>query len=188
MIPHFALPWWLFGAAVIIAFWAFEASFRIVNRLRRRIEELENDRIPPLEIIFDPQNPAKRFWSMESPTDKDGRKLPGAFWEYRVEVKNNSSRTVRNVSVTTERIGQMAQRPSDHYFDKIKKTSCDLKPGCSELVSIIHWPIPIKQAGMLAAEMALEYGPVKVIASADDSMPSIRTFGFDYQAEPMLFE
>lgn len=30
----------------------------------------------PLQIIFDPQNPARRFWSMESPRDDSGQKMP----------------------------------------------------------------------------------------------------------------
>jgi len=140
----------------------------------------------PLEIIFDADNPARRFWSMESFLDENGKKRPGGFWEYRVEIKNKSSKTVKNVSVSTERIGQMAQRPFDHAFDKTQKIACDIRPGCSELIAVVRWPIPIKQVGMLAGETALEYGPIKVIASGDDSKPTTRLFKFDYQKEPML--
>jgi hypothetical protein len=142
----------------------------------------------PLEIIFDTSNPAKRFWSMESPKDESGLPKPGVFWEYRVEVKNNSQRTIRNVSVTIEHLGQCPLRPRDQIFDKINKISCDLKPGCSELVPVVRWPIPKIQAGMLAGLSALEYGPIKIIASGDDSKPSVRTFNFDYQTEQMLFD
>jgi hypothetical protein len=73
-------------------------------------------------------------------------------------------------------------------FDKIRKTSCDLKPGMSELVPVIRWPHPKIMAGMLAGGSALEYGPVKVTVSADDVPPAVRVFQFDYQAEPMLFD
>jgi hypothetical protein len=86
-----------------------------------------------------------------------------------------------------EHTGGMPLRPVDSIFDKNRKTSCDLKPGCSELIPIIRWPIPAIQAGMLAGSTALEYGPVTVMASADDARPTMRIFKFDYQAEPMLF-
>lgn len=189
MVPHhFALSWWLLGAAVILLLWLFEASVGLTGKLRQRINELERAHASPLEIIFDPSNPARRFWSIEALPGSSGQSMRGGFWEYRVEIKNNSSRTLKNVSVTTEHVGQMPIRPVDQPFDKIRKTSCDLKPGCSELVPVVRWPIPIRQVGMLAGPSALEYGPIKVIASADDSTPSIRVFRFDYQAEPMLFD
>jgi hypothetical protein len=141
----------------------------------------EQNKLSPLEIIFDPANPARRFWSMESSEQ-------GVFWEYRVEIVNHSSKTLRNVSLTTEHLGQMGRRPVDQKFDKFKQVSCDLKPGCSELVRIVPWPIPKIQAGMLASSSALEYGPIKVTASADDVLPSMRLFQFDYQQTPMIFD
>jgi hypothetical protein len=144
---------------------------------------------PVLEIIFDPKNPAKRFWSRESPRDEKGNPKPGIFWEYRVAIRNNSRKTIRNVSVTVEHIGQnLPVRPVDAIFDKIRKPSCDLKPGTDELIPVIRWPIPVVQAGMLANSTALEYGPVKVTASGDDVPPTERVFQFDYQSEPMLFD
>jgi len=105
---------------------------------------------PPIEIIFDPTNPAERFWSFESPRDEQGNKKPGIFLEYRVEITNRSSKTLRNASVTIEHIGKLPLRPTDTVFDKIRKTSCDLKPECSELAPVIRWPHPKTQAGMLA--------------------------------------
>lgn len=90
--------------------------------------------------------------------------------------------------VTTEHLGQMPIRSANQPFDKIKKTSCDIKPWCSELVPVIRWPIPKIQAGMLCGPDALAYGPIKVTASADDTKPSIRIFKFDYQTEQMLFD
>lgn len=146
----------------------------------------EKEDKPALEIIFDPSNPAKRFWSIESLRDGTGQPKPGTFWEYRLEIKNNSSRTLRNVSVTTEHIGQLPVRPVDQVFDKIKRASCNLKSGCSELVPIFRWPNPKIQGGMLAGPSALEYGPIKVVASADDVTPTVALFKFNYQAEPML--
>ena len=157
--------------------------------LRRRKDDSKPQGDSVLEIIFDPTNYARRFWSRESPRDENGNAKPGVFWEYRVEIKNNSQKTVRNVSVTVEHIGQqLPVRPIDAIFDKIRKTSCDLRPGACELVAVIRWPIPIVQAGMLAGPSALEYGPVKVTAVGDDVPPTVRVFQFDYQSEPMLFD
>src|SRR6267142_2502962 len=106
-----------------------------------------------LEIIFDAKNPARRFWSVESFLgENDDKKTLDVFWEYRVEIKNKSSKTVKNVSVTTEHTGQ----------------------------------IPIRQVGMLAGDTALEYGPIKVTVSGDDTKPATRVFSFNYQEEPMM--
>ena len=141
----------------------------------------------PLEIIFDPRNPANRFWSMESQIYENGNKKPIVFWEYRVEIKNRSFKTIRNVSLTKEHVGQMGKRPVDQIFDKIKQTSCDLKPGCRELVPVIRWPIQ-RLPGMLANSTALEYGPIVVTVSGDDVLPTTRIFQFDWQQTPMIFD
>jgi len=93
---------------------------------------------------------------------------------------------LRNVSVTTEHLGQLPVRPADKMFDRTKTTSCDLKPGCSELVSVVRWPNPKIQAGRLADRSALEYGPIQITTSADNVLPGVRTFKFDYQSEQML--
>lgn len=143
---------------------------------------------PPLHIIFDPANPAKRFWSMESPRDEHGNKQPGIFWEYRVEVKNVSSRTVRNVAIEVEHTGAMPMRPVDTWFDKTRNARTDLEPGHSELVPVVRWPIPTIQVGMLAGPSALAYGPVKVTARGDDVQKVEHVFQFDYQRTPMIFE
>jgi acyl carrier protein len=141
----------------------------------------------PLEIIFDAQNPASRHWSVEQVRDENGN--PNSpFWEHRVAIKNNSMKTLKNVSVTIERIGQMPERPYDTVFDKVKQPKCDIKPGCWELVPVMRWPFNKSQVGMLAGSSALAYGPVRVTASADDTAPSVREFQFDYQTEQMLFD
>ena len=97
-------------------------------------------------------------------------------------------KTLRNVSVTTERIGPMSERPYDNVFDKVKKLSCDIKPGCWELVPVMSWPTNKSQVGMLSGPSALAYGPVKITASADDTAPSVRLFQFDYQTDQMFDE
>lgn len=158
---------------------------RYINKINKREIDI-NCKLSPLEIIYDPTNPSKRFWSMVSAKDEKG--ILATAWQYRIEIKNNSLKTLRNVSVTTEHLGQMSILPSDKIFIKNRKLHCDLKPKCSELVAILHWPIPKIQPGMLAGKTALEYGPIKITASADDEIPSVKIFDFDYQTEQVLFE
>jgi len=142
----------------------------------------------PLEIIFDPTNPGRRFWSMEAQKDQNGKPLLPACWQYRVELRNNSSKTLRNVRISAEALGQIANRPLDMPFDKTQNFTIDINPNCSELVTILRWPHPKVQVGMLAGPSALEYGPIKIIASADNVPSKSRIFKFDYQKTPMIFD
>jgi hypothetical protein len=71
---------------------------------------------------------------------------------------------------------------------RTNKNFCDINPRTSELVKVLGWPIPIKQPGMLSSETALEYGPIKLVASAEDTLPATKVFEFDYQRTPMLRE
>jgi hypothetical protein len=141
----------------------------------------------PLEIIFEPLNPARRFWSRESHFD-DYKRLIGTFWEHRVEIRNNSLATLRNVAVTLERTGTVPVKPQRAFFIRAKTESCDINPGCSELVLVNRWPIHKPQVGSLAGPSAWGYGPIKVIASADDTVPTETVFDFNYETDQMLFE
>ena len=185
MIPRVSLKAWIIGTLILVVAFMFEASYRHAGKLADRLKAFDVQ--SPLEIIFDTHNPARRFWSMEQAYNELG--MPnGAFWEHRVEIRNNSLKTLRNVSVTTAHLGQMPMRPVNQPFDKIKKTTCNLQPGCTELVPVTRWPIPKVQEGMLAGSSALEYGPIKVTASADDTVPVTRLFHFDWQTDQMLFD
>lgn len=140
----------------------------------------------PLDIIFEPLNPARKFWSLEAKQDFYKR-VTGPYWEYRVEIKNTSQKTLRNVAVTVERIGPSPEKPHRADFVRLNADRCDLQPGCSELAAIIRWPHPKAQVGMLAGPSAWGYGPVCVIASADDVPPAERRFAFNYETDQMLF-
>ena len=156
-------------------------------RLTQLIKSEQNSPSPsPLEIIFEPLNPARKFWSLETKLDFYKR-VTGPYWEYRVEIKNNSLKTLRNVAVTVERIGPSPEKPYRADFVRLSASSCDLQPGCSELAAIIRWPHPKVQVGMLAGPSAWGYGPLHVIASADDVPPAERRFAFNYETEQMLF-
>jgi hypothetical protein len=141
----------------------------------------------PLEIIFEPLNPARRFWSLESHID-DYKRLIGTFWEHRLEIKNNSSVTLRNVTVIVERTGPSPVKPQRVPFIRTNTETCDINPGCSELVLVNRWPHPKTQVGMLAGPSAWGYGPVIVIASADDALPAKRRFAFNYETDQMFFD
>jgi uncharacterized membrane protein len=70
--------------------------------------------ISPLEIIFEPLNPARKLWSLESHVD-DYKRLIGNFWEHRVEIKNNFPIILRNVAVSVERIGAFPVKLKEPY-------------------------------------------------------------------------
>lgn len=175
----------------ILAFWVLPSAFALTSLLFwRQLEDFVKKLIgrSPLEINFDSANPGKKFWSLEPQKAKDGSELLPVCWQYRVEIENKSAKTLKNLRVSAETIGQLGARPMDMPFDKTQGTVTDLNPRCAELVTVLRWPYPTIQAGMLAGESAQEYGPVKVIASADNVPPAVRVFKFDYQKTPMLFD
>ncbi len=171
---------------VFCSFWLWR-----IERLAR-ISVTEELRIlresgPDLEIYFDPENHAKKFWSMESAKDyhNDGYVT---FWEYRVEVRNISKKTIRSVQVSREIIGPLPHRAVFMKFDATKTEAIDINPGHSALVPIVQWTIPIIQAGNLAGESAEAYGPIQVIATGNDTPAVIRLFRFNYQKTPMIYD
>jgi hypothetical protein len=152
--------------------------------LKRRVNAPEIG--SPLEIIFEPFNPARRFWSLIGYLDDAGK--GHSYWEHRVEIRNTSQKTVRNVMVTVERIGPCPQLPFSPPFKRSQLEKCDINPGCSELIQVNTWPHPKVQVGMLAGRSAWGYGPIQVIASGDDVLPAERKFAFNYETEQMLFD
>ena len=143
--------------------------------------------VSPLEVIFEPLNPARRFWSLESHFDDNG-KLLGTFWEHRIEIRNNSTVTLRNVVVMMECTGSMPQKPEKATFTRTKTDSCDINPRCSELVRVTRWSVNKSQVGFLTGKAAWGYGPIEIVASADNVIPVKAVFDFNYQSDQMLFE
>ena len=140
----------------------------------------------PIKIIFDQANPNRRFWSIEPMRDETGKQIPGTFWEYRALIRNMSAKTQRNVKVIVEAIGPMPTRPEPSQFDINKKHLIDLNPGEEALVLIRRWYNPPIVAGMACGTDV--YGPIKMTASADDVVPTIKLFHFDPERTPMIFE
>jgi hypothetical protein len=135
----------------------------------------------PFEIIFNPTNPFQQFWCMEprSPFDDNS---PYPCWVYKVNVKNNSSKTVKNVSVTAEYM--IEQVPGKKIVEKFD----NIKPQCSVFVRIFYWFILPPSADKLVASSVGACGLIKVIARADNILPTIRMFNYDSKKEPMIKE
>lgn len=184
-----------------IRYWGQDRDFysdpRVLKRdLRRVIKHLKKNaewsnappkehKEPELEIIFDPTNPGRKFWSIEQMRDEKG-KPTGSFWEYRALIKNNSSRTLRNVKAVVEAIGPMPTRPEPSHFDINKQNLIDLNPQEEALALIRRWFNPPIVVGMVCGVDA--YGPIKMTVSADDVPPTIKLFHFDPMQTPMIFE
>ena len=153
-----------------------------------------NERNTPLEIVFDKGNWDDKFWSMELAKDNNGVvKLPlSSYWEYRVAIRNNSTKTARNASVTTQWINKVRGLPRDapinREFIRTKSKILDLQPGCEEFVCVHFWPEPAIQAGMLAGQSIPGYGQLKIVASGDDILPAKRYFKLNYELTPMLID
>jgi hypothetical protein len=138
----------------------------------------------PLEIIFEPLNPNRYYWSIETSIDDYGRIIK-TVWEHRVLIRNESGSTLKNVSVKIERGGAIPDKPRRGLFIRTKKDSCDLQPRCEELVAVIESPISKKTP--IGGLSGFAYGPIKITASADGVPPVERWFDFDWQAEQGLF-
>jgi hypothetical protein len=153
----------------------------------RHLENIGSVPLSPLDIIFDPTNPGRKFWSHESPRDPSGLQLPGVIWEYRVLIRNTSTtQTAKNVSATVEGFGALSRRPEHALFDIGQTTATDLQPGAERLIVVLRWPYPAIQAGMAVGEGA--YGPLKITVTADDIPAKSRLFRFDYQRTPMIYD
>jgi hypothetical protein len=145
--PYLFVGLFLVGLAFVVvptarALWSFVSHHRHPE-----------EPVAALEIIFEPMNPARRFWSLESHTDAIGRRYP-PYWEYRVEIKNSSAKTIRNVMVIVERTGPCPEMPYVPPFKRTQLEKCDINPNCSELVKVITWPQSKILKGMLAGESA----------------------------------
>jgi hypothetical protein len=141
----------------------------------------------PLEIVFDASNVARRFWRRVQAKDKDGNSLPITGREYRVGIVNQSNRTVRNVRVSVETLGQMPVDPRDIGFLKDQKDSRDIAPGYTELVPI-WWVWPPQPGDAWGPTATSFHGPVRVIARGDDAKAVEKIFDYLPQQEPVLVE
>lgn len=185
LIPHLSAAWWMSGWLCVAMLWIFESSYGKHKKLLDRIATYEAQ--SPLEIIFDPQNPGERFWSLESMKDDSGKQIAGSYWEYRAVIRNTSlTKTLRGVRVTVEAIGALPTRPEQSRFDIDKKNQRDLSPTEECLAVIRCWYNPVIVAGMAIGPDI--YGPIKMTANAEDVAPTMAIFAFDPLKTPMITE
>lgn len=133
-----------------------------------------------LEIIFDPINKGQQFWKRVQAKDRDGNFVPITIWEYRVGVKNNSGKTIRNVRVSTETLGMIPTDPRDLGFQKTGNEASDIAPGYMELVPV-WWVWPPRAGDAWGPTATALHGPLRVTARGDDAPPA--TAEFDYFAD-----
>ena len=173
-------PEWCGWVMIAIGVIAFIVG---IFRHKWKIKNISN----ALQINFDYSNLHKQFWSLESPVDKNGERLPGLQWEYRVEIINTSKNTLSNVRVTVQSLGDIPLQMEAAIFAIDKSVMMDfLHPKECRLVTVLTWPNPPIQVGMAFGDNA--YGPLKITATANDTNPAIRIFNFNYEKTPMLFE
>lgn len=185
MIPHFTWEEWALGGLIIALFWVFEASYRVHERSKTRIDELERLTSSPLEIIFDPSNPAQRFWKRTLAKDKDSNILAITLWEYRVGIRNKSGKTVRNVRVSIESLGLMPVDPRDVGFLKDSKECRDISPSYTEFVPV-WWVWPPQPGDAWGPTATAFHGPIRIIARGDDIAPSEALFDYRPEETPVL--
>jgi len=183
LVPHLTLSWWLFGWTLLLLVWVYEASFRVTRRLRGAIDLHKSQ--AALEIIFDPSNPHKKFWSRILIQMRPNG-LPVQYCdEYRVLIRNNSNKTITNVNVARESSGFCPILSEDILFQKDGKAVNNLDPGRSEIVNIF-WVYP-PQAGDAWGETAKAFhGPIKITVSGEDVPPAECEFDYCPDELPAL--
>jgi hypothetical protein len=186
LIPHWSVQTWASITLALLLAWVFEASYRSSAKDKVRLSIYETP--SPIKIIFDSNNPQRRYWSVQSVAGPDGS-ISHNYYRYSVAVRNTGGHTLRDVQVVSELTGQLSHSPSAGQFEMTETTTEDLHPGDERLVTVFTWPYPAIQPGMLAGRSAKGwYGGVKLSVSATDMPLVTRSFDFDYTREPMLFD
>jgi hypothetical protein len=97
-------------------------------------------------MIFDPKNPNGRFWSEQTWTAKDGSHLAKGI-EYRVELKNNTDKTIEKVILTNEILTSGKIEPGNCVFVRNKSETIEIHPKSSEpaIVCLLQPGIPVEE-------------------------------------------
>jgi len=90
-------------------------------------------RMPALEVLYDSSNSRGRFACIDV-WQKNDQLIEG--YAYRVGVKNNTSKTLRNVHVTVEGETAILFLPASLVFTRTKEHSIDIDPQRMELVDV----------------------------------------------------
>lgn len=128
------------------------------------------------EIIFDPENPGRQFWSHRT-IESFSSQTHGI--EYRVKIRNKTQKTLREVKATTETLGPLGSMPVRLIFDQTGKDTFALDPGASAFVKLFFTSLPLTQPGTLMGSSTAAYGPIKVTISALDTRAVEKVFRFN---------
>ncbi|HEY1806071.1 MAG TPA: hypothetical protein VGG45_16475 [Terracidiphilus sp.] len=91
MIPHLSLSWWLFGAALILCFWIFEASFRLYAKAKSEIANRSPENA--LRLTFDVADSR----CLRAAETRYSDEPSGEF--YSILVQNRSGKSISNISI-----------------------------------------------------------------------------------------
>jgi len=140
-------------------------------------QEPKLDTTDAFEIIFDPENPGRQFWSHRTIENFSSR-THGI--EYRVKIRNRTQRTLHQVKATTETFGPMGapQPQTSLIFDLTGQDTFTLDPGASVFVKLFFTSLPLTQPGTLMGSSTAAYGPLKVTVSALDTRAVEKVFRF----------
>jgi hypothetical protein len=95
--PYIVIAFGIFGLLCIIV--------PILHTVYRRIVSTAEVEGPAFEIIFDATNTGRQFWSLKSA----GPSSSGL--EYRVKIRNITTKTLREVKAETDNMGPMGHPP-----------------------------------------------------------------------------
>jgi pyrimidine deaminase RibD-like protein len=144
---------------------------------RSRMSNHAPDSEPAFEIIFDPDNAGRQFWSLRT-VDSDSRQIPGI--QYRVKVRNRTNKTLYEVKATSETLGQLGSLPTRLEFEQTAEVTFTLDPGASAFINLFFVPLPLMQPGTVTgASSSAAYGPIRVTISALNTATVERTFQFN---------
>jgi hypothetical protein len=129
-----------------------------------------------LEIIYDHKNIGRQFREMKT-IETFSSHVSGV--EYRVKIRNKTDRTLENVKLKSEHLGQMGTLPIRLIFDETKQPTCTLDPNDSAFVSLFFVPLPLFLPGTpTRRSFPSAYGPMRVTVSAKDTKAVERLFHF----------
>lgn len=137
------------------------------------------------EIIFDPKNPGRQFWSYRT-IENLSSGTSGI--EYRVKIRNKTRKTLHEVKAAIENLGPMGSTPVGLAFDQTGEGRFTLDPGSSAFVKLFFTSLPLTQPGTLMGSSTAAYGPLRVTVSALDTPAVEKIFRFnslrmDFNAE-----
>ena len=153
--------------------WAI-ASLIVLAILVWVIPYILNRRRKAFEIIYDHRNIGRQFRELKT-VEEFSSHTTGV--EYRVKIRNNTDRTLEDVKVKSEFLGQIGTLPIRLKFHETKQPTCTLDPHDSAFVPLLFIPLPLFKPGTpTGISFSSFYGPVRVTVSAKNTKAVVRDF------------